>query len=332
MIEKRTVFVLGAGASCPYGFPTARGLRAQIIDHYVGQRKQCVVELESGSSDKHVVLLLDSAKKEAQDFVSTFDESSTESVDLFLSRHPEFAKTGKTAICLNILFAEKESKFREQVEKQEHDWYFYLYSRLTRHLIQPDGLREFGKSNIAFVTFNYDRSLEYFLFNSLLHSFGGANTATVEEQMRQIPIAHAYGQVGGLEWQETKTGLPYGSPIAEFRRVNLSDVIENLYVVHEERTNPELQKAREEISTAERLFFLGFGYAKENLEALGLPDTLRPDQHTYGTARGCTKREIGDIERLFTLALEHVETRPSNKSNQVQIVDCDCVALLREFL
>ena len=34
MIEEDTVFILGAGASCPYGFPDGKKLRSEIFDRF----------------------------------------------------------------------------------------------------------------------------------------------------------------------------------------------------------------------------------------------------------------------------------------------------------
>ena len=36
MIETKTVFVLGAGANAPYGYPTGAGLRKEICKKSVG--------------------------------------------------------------------------------------------------------------------------------------------------------------------------------------------------------------------------------------------------------------------------------------------------------
>ena len=40
MIDKQTVFILGAGASAPYGYPTGKQLRQQIIDNLDINRKK----------------------------------------------------------------------------------------------------------------------------------------------------------------------------------------------------------------------------------------------------------------------------------------------------
>ncbi len=337
MIEKRTVFILGAGASCPYGFSTARGLRTDIVDHLRGRYDALWGD---GLNAPHCTLNGYPDGSALEKFIAVFDKSNTESIDLFLSRHPQFATIGKLAILISILCQENKSCFGESAKEPKQDWYFYLYNRLTRELTTKDGYAAFGANEIAFVTFNYDRSLEHFLFESLLHSFEGADHDKVGAQLRRIPIVHVYGQVAplpGLD-KEGAEAVCYdrGSDPPGYLTVSLMGMIDDLYVVHEERANPCLKDARELISLAERIFFLGFGYAKENLEALGFPGVLRPEHLIYGTARGWTLKEIADIQTFFVQGLQQSESkpidRPINAQARVRIRDCDCVELLREFL
>ncbi len=136
-----------------------------------------------------------------------------------------------------------------------------------------------------------------------------------------------------MPWQEDDVSkvLEYGADdLKSFGR--LPEMVKNLYVVRDERANPELEKVRTAISGAERIFFLGFGYAKENLEALGLPEVLRPRHQIYGTALGWTPKEVGDITDTFADGLHRSGNDSAMVRDQVKIRDCDCVHLLREFL
>ncbi len=331
MIEKRTVFVLGAGASCPYGFPTARGLRSDIIANFVSRYKKLLTDREglgvAGINSGYPRL------EDGRDFEKRFDRSSTESVDLFLARNPALAEIGKMAICMSILFAEQNSHFRERVKDPNQDWYFYLFSRLSRDLTDRSGLQELSKNNVAFVTFNYDRSLEHFLYESVLNSFEEADPTTVAEQVNRLVTIHVYGALAPLDWQVTDPqNAPEYGKYGALPHLNLPAVADNLHIVHEKKENPNIEKARERISKADRIFFLGFGYAKENLEALGLPEVLQPMQRIYGTGMGWTQKEIHGITNQLGIGLGHSEKDRPNRSSQVQIRDCDCVALLREFL
>ena len=334
MIEKRTVFILGAGASCPYGFPTARGLRKEILSTFEDRYMRFL-----GGAGEEVGAQRRAngypSTRDAKQFLEHFDLSGTESIDLFLSRNPRFESIGKMAICLSILHAEMKSKFRERVEKPEHDWYFYLYNRLVREATRPEDYSQFGDNPVSFVTFNYDRSLEYYLSNCLLHSFEDMDRQKVGDELGRKPIIHVYGRPALPKSAESGQVqiLPYGKEIAEkLPSIDLLSVIGSIHVVHEERANPELEKARAEISAADRIFFLGFAYADENMEALGLPDVLNPKQYIYGTALGFVQKEINLVRDKLGHALGHSEREKPNRSRQVQMHACDCVALLREFL
>ena len=101
MIDKRTVFILGAGASCPYGFPTARGLRAKILSNFKTWYERYLYGDGDGIDDARIGRGYPEPTAVGP-FLRSFDLSGTESIDLFLSRNPRFEKVGKMAICLSI--------------------------------------------------------------------------------------------------------------------------------------------------------------------------------------------------------------------------------------
>lgn len=77
------------------------------------------------------------------------------------------------------------------------------------------------------------------------------------------------------------------------------------------------------IMNAERIFFLGFSYADENLEMLEIPKVLHKEQWVFGTAYGMTENEINKIRAKFS---------PDVYSTKMHFEDIDCLGLLRKFL
>ncbi len=77
-----------------------------------------------------------------------------------------------------------------------------------------------------------------------------------------------------------------------------------------------MEEARKLIGEAQDIFFPGFGYAKENLELLKIPERLNALQYICGTAFGSTTKEIQDIKTILKL--------------DTQIEPWDCLMLLRQ--
>lgn len=205
------------------------------------------------------------------------------------------------------------------MNKSDIDWYSYLFHKLTDWINNKNDYINFGENLVQFITFNYDRSLEHFLYESLVNSFNQILPEKIKEQLIKLRIIHVFGQVAGLEWQ----GLPSKIGYREDVNLNLIDIkglFKSIRIIYEEE-NPELEEAHKLISEAQQIFFLGFGYAKENLKLLKIPEILNPKQNIYGTVLGSTPKEIQDIRSIFSEIVRH------QRSDNFQ--DKDCLEYLR---
>ena len=88
MIEKRTVLVLGAGASKPYGFPTGRELIREIA---AGLKN-------TGSEVAQLLSAHGHEPSELAKFSDALLDSAQPSVDVFLENRAEYLEAGKAAI------------------------------------------------------------------------------------------------------------------------------------------------------------------------------------------------------------------------------------------
>jgi hypothetical protein len=313
---QNALFVLGAGASCPYGFPTGRGLREEVLSRYAADVENYLRHKSANDP------LLTQEVHKARDFVNKFRESSTPSIDLFLARNPEFSMRGKRAIIFRILAAERASRFREETEDRKQDWYTWLFEQMTNKLVIKEDYSRFSENDVSFITFNYDRSLEHFLYNSLINSFVDIPTDRIIEQLSHIKICHVFGQVGPLEWQAQSDQIEYR---VDVNGTGVDSLCRNIRIVYEQGENLELAEAQELIRKANSVFFLGFGYAEENLNALRIPEVLENVGRVECTALGLTLKEIAKVKTLF-------ETKINGKSRRVNVRDKDCLSLLREVL
>jgi len=322
MIKEPTVFILGAGASYPYGYPTGQELREQICSSFVQDVNAYFAQ------EKRVDPCIAIAFRNAKTFTETFFNSSTKSIDLFLARNPEFMLLGKWAIIFRLFAAERESQFREHIKDRNQDWYSYLFNRLTDNLVRTTDYERFTENNLSIITFNYDRSLEHFLYESISNSFSSIGRENMTEQLNKLGFVHIFGHLSGLEWQDIFGKLEYGRDI---NFINVQKVAENLKIIYEEKDNAQLPIAQDLVRKAKRIFFLGFGYAKENLEALNITQVIRDEQEIYGTALGFMPREIRQVQSIFLEAIRSKGTHGTVR-NDIMIEDLDCLSLLRKHL
>jgi hypothetical protein len=324
MISEKTVFILGAGASYPYNYPTGEGLRNIICTGFIRRYEKFLKddsETERSPFMDHKIAFLN-------DFRNHFDRSSTPSIDLFLARNPEFSEIGKKAIVLSICDAEHKSRFRRDVDNAHpirQDWYSLLFERMTNTLTTPDSYNQFRENKVTFITFNYDRSLEYFLHESFVNSFGSIKSSEVPiGGLIPFGFLHVYGVISKLPWQ-SNNGMEYGTP-PKIRSV-LEKMTKNISPIYES-SGVDLHDLKKEIRGAERIYFLGFGYAKENLDILGIPKVLNNTQKIYGTTLGRTEKEIEGLKRYMR---QRSEIEKLDKRNLI-FGDVNCYELLREYL
>jgi hypothetical protein len=108
----------------------------------------------SGGYIAKALMTLPTAAKVAHAFL----HSGQLSIDTFLSkRGDEFSETGKWAIAAALCIRETPTMVMNATI--EGDWYAYLWSVMSGTLSKVDDV-PFEK--IKIITFNYDRSLEYF--------------------------------------------------------------------------------------------------------------------------------------------------------------------------
>ncbi len=331
MITTPTVFVLGAGTSIPYGFPSGKGL----VDHICEATRERNTYLPSIPDDSRYlisrkqvkkILIKTFGEKDTRNFGNTLFSSQQLSIDAFLEHRPEFAEIGKLAISLLILRKEmNEDLFG--LNNRSKGCYQYLFSKLNTNW------EDFKQNRVGFISFNYDRSLEHFLFTSLQHTYNKLDSECAD-QLSQIPIIHVHGSLGNLQWQDMD-GVPYGTirKSTSLNRFKFNTKLgvaaaEQIRVYAENQSAEEFQKAFQLLSQAENIYFLGFSYHQSNMARLNLTSipkiinlrtklanitTMAPIQMTHlkGSGFGMEEGEIGSVERKWLVKI------PDNTSDSL---------------
>jgi len=121
MIHRKTVFVLGAGASMPYGFPSGD----QLIDE--------IVAIASDQDCMRTFRLANFKEEDVEAFARDLADSDPPSIDSFLEYRQEFLQIGKLAIVLALAGKQLDSTLSRSYRKEpagQRAWYDYLWREM----------------------------------------------------------------------------------------------------------------------------------------------------------------------------------------------------------
>jgi len=325
MIKKKTVLVLGAGASAPYGFPTGAELRKKIINDYDS--------IATAIGDDGIQYDKESLKEVFRFFAYKFRDSGTSSIDLFLSQQEKNdIDLGKALILSVIRHCEHVSKYNEDIYriqknkdvKKDIDWYKLFLFKLFSGI---QSFEEISFQNLEVITFNYDRSFEFYIYQSLRNwfPFTKINDKQIIDLINSLKIHHVFGMVDEYPWKFPNNIFAnvknnffrfFITPEEAFSKINSIRVINEIKKFEEN----EYKKI---IESAEKVFFLGFGYLEENMKILGYPFTNKTNWSPgiFGTCLNKTPQQILQIKQYFQMPDE-----------LIKFVDTDSYGLLADYL
>ncbi len=352
MFKNPTVIILGAGASCHLGYPTgeqlvtADGTNSIISNINRGEllffgppntpginstANECIkllqkydyientsevapynIRLDGSPASYHIAL---KEIPKVQRFVSALKEYRPTNIDLFLKYHPEFRTVGKDMIAGRILACENEAHIQGGGVKD--NWYNYLVEAIIKGCDTPEDIH---KNKLTIVTFNYDISLEAFLYKRLKGvSFFKDE---IDKFLESLEIIHIYGQLGLPKWQKNCYGNDFAVPERTFEyqasSINtlqtIRSVAEGIQVIGESKQQDfknatHVKLARKHISDAVNIFIFGYAFDPDNSNLLfymGNENQKRhilSKQYTYDSdeqtaSRGLFYTNYGDSLRV----------------------------------
>lgn len=296
------LFVLGAGASKCYGYPTGRELRTEITDlRWLGRHGNANwdgwpndgLNARRGRIQRHGKILEELGKSlsEHAAMAQGLLDSGCPSIDTFVSTRPEFAEHAKLSIATALL--SRESCERLVAMETPGNWYEWLWNALVGTASNPSKI-DFGR--IHLFTFNYDRSLEAYLFRALRARFNLADDKAVEF-LSKVHISHAYGQLSDIG-AFCNGSLPFAAGHAPAAK-HVSLAASNLRLIPELRVNDSSSfgGAQMQIAKAKIVCFLGYGFDQLNDSRLGLSKVLalpelQVQKTILATSRGLRQGEV----------------------------------------
>jgi hypothetical protein len=329
MFKDPTIFILGAGASWHYGYPTGEVLVKEVIEKsqeaaryfehsFRAQNDKLPRHLLERSKGKHQRTLWKEASEECERLRAGLEQVKPLVIDYYLGLNSDLQDIGRLLIAWVIL--DREHKFqqgknhnrRQDSEPREDNWCRFIIHQLAIHCKKSKDLLF---NPVMFVTFNYDVSLEHALKKGLSH-IKMFDDEDVETFLAGSRIVHIYGKVrdgyapahwpvSGLQKLDRSNLTEHSAPSYHAQMNELLDIAydaaKGLRVIdpHDKGANDtDLMMARTAIAKAKRIFILGYGFDEHNSERLGLRDSLAHNVSPgYQSVAFTNYQDIGQINK-----------------------------------
>lgn len=313
MITKRTVLVLGAGASMPYGFPSGEGLVSDILNG----RTQHATSITKVGLDTWF-RRLDFPENLIKSFQMDLAHSAVFSIDSFLEGRPEYLEIGKCAIAATLMQYEDEYELHTRViddqsaRRRSMRWYPWLLNALDCQSSRLD------PSKLTVVNFNYDRSLLKFLLDAVQARYNMKLPEAVS-CVSNMNIIHVHGALGNLQELGESIANPYG---CELTVQSIRNAAGGIKVWHEgEKHFGLFAKASEAILSADRVYFLGFGFHDANMKRLGRDSwSGQQEGKFWATCYGLERGEMKQAGVRFGKAKVNFGLRPSDVDTKADVL------------
>jgi hypothetical protein len=292
MFTVPTVLILGAGSSAVLDYPCGSKLVGDIINTIHN-------DLFPGRFGKLEYFRdMPLCKRLANELIN----HKPSSIDFFLTQitgDRELTSEAKFFIANEILKHEDINHFN-----QKRSWFYDLKEAILYNVRSSDDLTT-SLSNLKIITFNYDVSLDFFLYSQLSNSKKYFDKS-VHPKLLADSICHVYGQLGRFSWQTPPNNERvdvYGLSKDPHMYYQLAEAWNsNILVIGEKEINNEQHVilARNWLEKSEALYLLGYGFHESNNNLLQLFDKSSNARRIYFTTYGLYAATIPILEGSFS--------------------------------
>lgn len=337
MFSKKTLFVLGAGASKELNMPLGLELRqkiAGVLNVFDPNTSELV--LDRNISVVHAIVkmigevdFIQPEKKRLHNIVRRMQEALiyARSIDDFLNDNSEdkdLVTLGKIGIAAAIVEAESASLLANPQKKSvsafnyslSDTWYVGLSDMLRTNKNDLDSMFD----SVQFIDFNYDRCLPVYLHHYLM-TYYGVDSSYAEILLRKCKIIHPYGSIG----------TPFVDRKSTFGVIperDLHRISQSLKTYSEQVADVSLlNDIGSAFERAEQIIFLGFAYYPQNLRLLGqVGREIKGTPDVFGTRVGISEPNWQTIKKQ----LREFVSLPAPR-NDLAAVNLKCAAYLQEY-
>lgn len=293
MIQKKILFITGAGASVDFGFPSGQGLIDKILE-----KKWDPLDNEK--------IGVATNKEDFTNYQQKIRLSNTPSIDIFIANNSNYEILSKSLIA-NIIGQQEKQAFGKIFQ---NSWLRYIWHKMIEGC---RSFKEFQTNNAQFVTFNYDRILEVFFLHSIANFFGITNKhESYSNILKTVPIIHVFGKVGNHQIENPNVYRNFDNTLGTYQ--SWKNVGQELKTIYETTQSESYRLIQENINQADEIYFIGFGYNTFNLNLLGIKDWSE-EKYISGSRYGMSNAEIEDINFLNNNKLKNLSISQLHKSD-----------------
>jgi hypothetical protein len=279
MVETPTTLILGAGASMDYGFPSGQQLLRNIRSLSPDQRGQ-LSDIIQGLWE----LMPDEAEQTVAEFIESLKRADPPSIHDYLMQRLSTNNAQRTVNLARLAIAQQMLVHQQNSDLYpDRSWYRLLLEKLTEGNFVP------RKNRLSVITFNYDLSLEQYLFDAFRSRYD-LSDETARGYVSWIPIVHIFGSLGPLPWQapDVRETLPYRNRASDQAIARAAQGISVLAGSDLEKAE-HVRNALSLITQSKLVLFFGFAYHDFGMKLL-LP-AFSVQKIVRGTSYGLTATE-----------------------------------------
>jgi hypothetical protein len=314
MITKKTVFVVGAGASCDFGFPTGDKLKEQIASEvrvnqqgsytfsfqHVDVQDALIQLLQTHGEDRSHQEHFNRAIKASMEYRVNF--AIAPSIDNYIhARKGDKAVEymGKVGIASVLLEAENRCAlgkvFTEfSFSSLTNSWLAKLCMIMNEGVSQ-ENFKEYFR-NVSFITFNYDRCIERFFDFAINSYFSHIPEEERKEVLGTLEVNHVYGSLGPYKGE-----FGYSGPVNPGKRTRMINAAGSLRTFTEaELSENETKLISHQLTYAHNLVFLGFSFGDINMKILSVDKARSQLQRVIMTTYGFGKPNAEHLASMVT--------------------------------
>lgn len=301
MIDSETLFILGSGASKPYGFPTNADLRMCIIKNF--QSDYIKIPYTSDFNTRLIEFETGKRTEQSKEFIERLrDTEGTTTIDELISVKDQFEMIGKIAIQYYLLEYERNYLTNRQ-KNYVSDWFEIVLKEMLKESKEHKNPSLMDYNNVTFITFNYDRLIEFLFikqFNSLFQELLNGKINKHQIDFFIYKIIHVFGSLGSLprsRESNKSTEVEFGESISSYERI--SESISNIGLIKDGFKEPD--RTSRKTYNAKKIYFLGVGYIDNNMKMLDLDNSLNFEEppQIYGTAFQKSAKYINEKKTKF---------------------------------